>query len=153
LLSGISVGAQQFLESRYQKNKDFLDQAEPNLKHISNLIGEPFVNSITDSNLNEMWGKFCSEAPVKKYLFSHYQLVDLKTVFLNIPTLRALIQERQEENQKIKQAMAEPHDENVAIEVHEKIGKTLEVQLNRELRTLEACQHGVRIDNKPVKIE
>jgi uncharacterized protein (DUF342 family) len=147
LLSGISVGAQQFLESRYQKNKDFLEQAEPNLKRITNLIGEPFVNSIKDSNLNEMWGKFCSEAPVKKYLFSHHQLVDLKTVFLNIPTLRALIKERQEENQKIKQTMAEPHDENVAIEVREKVGKTLEVQLNRELRTLEASQIGVRIDS------
>ena len=146
--SSIAVGVQEFLQSRYEENKEFLEHAEANLQKIVGTIGEPFSSAVTHSNIQQQWVHFCAQSRSEKKKYTRNQLTDLKTLFQNIPTLKILIQEKQKENEKIEQRMQQSGSEETMIVVREKVGKRVEVKMNGMSKELEASPTGIRIENK-----
>jgi len=146
--SSIAVGVQEFLRSRYEENKEFLEHAQANMQKIVGTIGEPFSSAVTHSNIQQQWVHFCAQSRSDKKNYTRNQLVDLKTLFQNIPTLKTLIQEKRKENEKIERRMKEAGNEETTIVVREKVGKRVDVKINRISKELEASPTGVRIENK-----
>ena len=145
LVSFIAIGAQQFLQTRHEINDEFLPVAMSNLRRITNIIGEPYASAVTYSNLQQQWGKFCNTIRSQRKLFNQKQLTDLRTLFQNIPTMKEIINLRQEENRMINDVVSRTKNEEAVIEVKEKVGKSQEVLLNGRSHTLEASDTGAHI--------
>lgn len=145
VVSRIAIGVQEFLQSRFEENKEFLEQAQANLQKIVQVIGEPFSSTVTHSNIQQQWVHFCSFTRSQKKRYTRRQLIDLKTLFQNIPTLKILVQEKQNENEKIERRMKETGDEETMIVVREKVGRHVNVEMNGSIRKLEAATGGLEI--------
>jgi uncharacterized protein (DUF342 family) len=148
VVSSIAIGVQEFLRSRYEENQEFLEHAQVNLQKIVEVIGEPFSSEVTHSNIQQQWVHFCAQARCQKKKYTRHQMNDLKTLFQNIPTLKALVQEKQTENEKIEQRMQESGDEETMIIVREKVGKRIEVKMNGVSKEMEASSKGAKVENK-----
>ena len=147
MISTIAVGSREFFEDIYEENISFLEQATGNMDRICKVFGRPFINNVTHSNLHMQWIQFCAKARKENKKYTHNQLVSLKKLFENIPTLRVMIQEKTKENQRIEQRITETSSEESVIVVREKVGKTQEVKVNGMPVTLKATDQGVRINS------
>ncbi|KPL08003.1 hypothetical protein AMJ86_02280 [bacterium SM23_57] len=151
VFSSITVGAREFLHSRYNENREFLEHAKANLERIIEIVGDEYSDSVTHSNIQQQWVRFCSEARKAKRKYSRQQLTDLRTLFQNIPALRNIINEKEEENNKIEEHMKNSVDEEAVIVIRQRVGKHQKVTLGGITTTLERSEGETRISNKDKK--
>lgn len=147
IISTIAVGSREFFEDIYEENISFLEQATDNMNRICGVLGRLFINNVTHSNLHMQWIQFCAKARKENKKYTHEQLVSLKKLFENIPTLKVMIREKKKENQRIEQRITEASGEESVIVVREKVGKTQEVKVNGRSVALKATDQGVRINS------
>ncbi len=147
VVSNIAVGVQEFLKTRLEENQKFLEVATLNLERVACIIKESFVNKLNTSNVQRQWVKFCAKAHRENREYTRIQLTNLKTLFYNVPTLKMMISEKEEENNKIEQRMGDDHENDTMIVVREKVGKNQVVTVNGQTKKLEVSENGSRIEN------
>jgi uncharacterized protein (DUF342 family) len=146
--STISVGKKEYLQTKCDENRWFLDHTGKNLERIGDIVGKQVMNTITHTNVRQQWGEFYKKLQKRKdQELTEGDLLNLLTLFQNIPTLRTMMQIKNEETQDLEKQLEEDIDEDALVIVHGKVAKSQEITLNGALLTLEATENGARMES------